>query len=427
MLRRLTRTRLLDEFARRPPVIYGRLRNDIAAVDRMDIQARRRLQESLLGRSLRLAKDVPFYRDLPAWNSYDGLPVLQRTDLRGKEARFERRTRLPKARAATGGSTGTPLRIARSPYNVAFEQAMIDSVISAAGVEARSARIAVLRGDTIKDPEDRAPPFWRIADRNKVLLSAHHLSAANYLYYHKFLCEFRPDIITAYPSALQHFLHLAEECGRACQFRLAVTSSEQLPHGLRAGIRRTFGGELLDYYGQAERVSFAWSIEDGVYWFRPDYGLVELHPDGAEFRAIASGLQNSAQILLRYDMGDKIEIDGSPDAETLEAISLGIAPFARISGRQSEYIVLPDGARIIGLNHIPRGVDGVASVQFVQEEPTFVRIHVVKGAGYSEHALKHIESNFRQKVPNIVRFSWEFGDQPIRLPSGKAPLYIKSW
>lgn len=424
MLENFWQISLFEQFARRPPFLYRAIMRQASAVDRMAETERRALQGQLVRSMLKYARAVPFYRELPQWNQLTDLPILTKVNLLDREARFERTTLLPKVTATTSGSTGTPLRLVRCPTSAVREQAILDHLMSLAGGEAATARVAILRGDTIKQPDDLDPPFWRVVHNRKVILSAHHLNQRTYRHFVSFLESYRPAILMAYPSALQHFLHLAEVAGRMIDIPLVVTSSERLAEGTRARTDRVLGAKLLDYYGQAERVCLAWSIKDGEYWFRPEYGKVELQRQGGNFTVIATGLGNSAQPLMRYDTGDQILITGDATPSHLGRIELGVEPFSGIVGRESEYIELPDGSRVIGLNHIPRGVKGVASIQLIQKSLVSIRIRIVPGAGYSEASLKAVEQNFRQRVPRTVRAEWEIADYPFRLSSGKAPLYV---
>lgn len=424
MLEKLGQVSLFERLARRPPFLYRVMIWQARALNRMTETERRALQDQLVQSMLKCARGVPFYRELPPWDRLTDLPILTKCKLLDHEERFERATLLPKVTARTSGSTGTPLRLVRSPASVLREQAILDHLISLAGGKPATARVAVLRGDTIKHPGEVDPPFWRMVHNRKVILSAHHLNQRTFRDFVTFLSSYRPTILLAYPSALQHFLHLAEAAGRIIGIPLVVTSSERLPEGMRAQAGRVLRAKLLDYYGQAERVCLAWSIRDGEYWFRPDYGKVELQRGGENFGVIATGLVNSAQPLMRYDTGDQILITGNATPSRLARIELGLEPFSGIVGRESEYIQLPDGSRVIGLNHIPRGVRGVASVQLIQESLYSIRIRIVPGAGYTEASLKAIEKNFRQRVPRLVRVEWEIAEHPFRLSSGKAPLYL---
>ncbi len=415
---------LFDQIARRPPLLYRSMIRQCRSVDRMDEAERRTLQDQLVQSMLKHARAVPFYRELPEWRQLSDLPILTKFNMLERGVRFERATLLPKATATTSGSSGTPLELLRSPISIVREQATFDHLISLAGGEPLTGRVAVLRGDTIKRPDDMEPPFWQVIHDRKVILSAHHLNHQTYRQFISFLESYQPTILMAYPSALQHFLNLAEVAGRVIKIPLVVTASERLPEGTRAQTDRVLGAKLLDIYGQGERVCLAWSIRDGEYWFRTEYGKVELQRKGENYKVIATGLGNTAQPLMRYDTGDQIAAAGKPSPARLAQIELGVEPFSGIFGRESEYIELPDGSRIIGLNHIPRGVKGVANVQFIQESLESIRIQIVPGAGYSEASLKAVEQNFRQKVPRFVRIEWEIADRPLRISSGKAPLYI---
>lgn len=424
MLRNSWPLSVLERYVRRPPLLYRSIRLQSRAIDDMGEEERRALQNRLVQSIMDCARSVPFYRDLPQWTKLTDLPILTKVDLLEREQKFKRRTFLPNIAATTSGSTGTPLRIFRSFNSMVREQGILDHLITLAGGEPVNGKVAVLRGDTIKQPNDTEPPFWRVVNKQKVILSAYHLSERTYRHFVTFLESYRPTILMAYPSALQHFLYLAESSGRAIKIPLIVTSSERLPEGIRAQAHRVLGSRLLDYYGQAERVCLAWSIRDGEYWFRPEYGKVELKRKYNDFAVIATGLGNAAQPLVRYDTGDEILVTGSKKESRLSRIELGLEPFFKIVGRESEYIALPNGSRVIGLNHIPRGLKGVVSIQFIQETLDTIRIRVVPGAGYSEASLKDLEKNFWKKVPRLVRVEWDISDHPFRLSSGKAPLYI---
>ncbi len=69
---------------------------------------------------------------------------------------------------------------------------MIDHLADKAGIDLPAARVAVLRGDGIKDPNDNRPPFWRQASPQRVVFSSNHLNAANYPEFERELLRFRP-------------------------------------------------------------------------------------------------------------------------------------------------------------------------------------------------------------------------------------------
>ena len=423
MLNVLRRSPLFDALARRPPVVYARARRAIEAVDAMNAGQREEMQARLLRRVLADAGETRAYSGLPL-GGLDAAPVLRKDNVRGGEDLFARSSGLPQAAAATGGTTGTPLRLLRSPGQIVFEQALVDHLVAQAGGPAGAGRVVVLRGDAIKPVDEAAPPFWRATAPDRMLLSAHHLTPANYPHYEAFLASFRPQVLHAYPSALELLTRFAEDAGGGPRIGLVFTSSEQLSAGLRARVKRAFGADLIDFYGQAERVCAAWSLRDGEYWFRPDYGVAEVLAEDDGLHLLGTSLRNRAQILLRYDTGDLVDLGRDDTPERRRLVRLGLAPFGGMTGRQSEYIALPDGSRIIGLNHVPRGADGAASVQILQIGPSRIRVQVTPATGYGDHTRATVLANLRQKAPSSIEVEYVTARQPVRLPNGKAPLFI---
>jgi phenylacetate-coenzyme A ligase PaaK-like adenylate-forming protein len=186
-----------------------------------------------------------------------------------------------------------------------------------------------------------------------------------------------------------------------------------------------FDAQLLDYYGQTERSCAAYSFEDGVYRFVFPYASAELiaGPEG-KFGIVGTPFWNRAQPLLRYDIGDIALLPAAADQAEREQISLGMRTFLGIAGRRSDCLILADGSRVFGLDRIPSGVDGVASVQIIQLALGSVLMVVVPDSRYSAETLALLRRKFYLKVPQNVELRTELRDSPYRLPSGKAPVFI---
>jgi len=423
----LKRVPFAEDLIRRNPAYYARFRRLLDDADGMSESDRRALQQVLVGRSLSWATRLPGYRDCSTARSIDAFPILTKELLQAHTPDFCG-NRLAGIPASTGGSSGRPLRLLRSPRSVVVEQATIDWMAAKADVDLVRCRIAVLRGDNIKDPNDAEPPFWRAAGSRKLVLSSNHLNPANYKEFNAALEAFRPDVLHAYPSSLELLTSLAEKFGTKLRFPLAITSSETLRPGLRQRTRAVFGAELLDHYGMAERVSAAYSLEDGVYAFVFPYAATELIADNGDnkWRVIGSALWNAAQPLIRYDTGDIALLPPETDQAQRERIALGVEPFPRIEGRASDVLELANGSRVYALDQVARGIDGASSVQFLQQASDLVQIIIVPGHRYGEETIHAISHNFYQKAPKTVRIQFDVRDAPYRLPNGKAPVFVSS-
>jgi phenylacetate-CoA ligase len=418
------RAPFVEDLLRRNPIFYARFRQLLDEAESLTEADRTAMRRRLLARSVSHAIRLPGYRDSAGAFSIDALPILTKEQLQARAPDFHSH-QWPGIPASTGGSTGRPLRLLRSARSIVVEQATIDWLAAKAGIELDRCRIAVLRGDNIKDPNDQQPPFWRHRGAKRLVLSSNHLGPAHYKDFAAALEEFRPDVLHAYPSSLQLLVSLAEESGTRLRFPLVLTSSETLPPGLRRRVRDVFGAVLLDHYGMAERVSAAYSLEDGAYTFIFPYAVTELLPEGeGTARVLGSGVWNTVQPLLRYDTGDIALMPPGTDQRRRARIALGLEPFPRIEGRASDVLELASGSRVYALDQVARGIDGATSVQFLQQESDLVQIIVVPSRHYDADTIGAITHNFYLKAPKSVRIQFDLRDAPYRLPNGKAPVFV---
>jgi phenylacetate-CoA ligase len=424
MLDRLASSAVLDDAIRRPPVIYRRFRRFLATVERWDRSQREDWLAGRLRQVLNLAGRLPGYDarcvrdDLSAW------PILNKNDIAGRERAFGTRSRLPAHKASTGGTTGVPLAIRRSPYSIMVEQASIDHVCAKAGLDLPGARLAVLRGDFVKPPSETRPPYWRTIGGRKRVFSSFHLSRRSLPDYLRGFREFAPDVLSCYPSSLQHLVDLLREGGERLRIAFVLTSSECISLDTVQATRQVLGARVIDYYGQAERVVAAYSIDGGDYYFLPAYGRAELLPDSeGRVRVIGTSFWNDRQVFIRYDTGDFASIASVKD-EVRRRTELGLAGFRGIDGRSSERIDLTDGRRIIGLNHLPRGVPGAGSIQFRHTQPDLVEAFLVPSLGFGRDTESALARNFYAKFPPEIVLKITKIDAPIRSRSGKVNLLI---
>ncbi len=423
-----------EDLIRRPPIIYARIRRFLLRIETVNIGERRRFIHRQLTAVRRAAMRTEHYRSQRLAADPADWPHLSKEAVRDHPSRFFAPVLFPVSSAATGGTTGVPMKLRRSWKSVVAEQVALDALAAKGGIRLPNARIAVLRGDTIRDANDMTPPFWEYRARGRILaLSAHHLCAATVDQYFRELKNFAPQVLTAYPSALEALCgHLEDRNTAIPGLRLVLCSSEVLRAELRERAERLLGARLFDYYGQAERCNFVTSTETGAYYFQEGYGLNELvwsHEDSEHdcYEIVGTSLWNTAQVLLRYKTGDMAMVPRGSSAKDIEDICHGMKPFLGIAGRDSEYIETPDGRRIIGINQIPRGLEafGVVQMQIVQQAKDSIDVYVVARSGDDARVKTKMIERIRTKVPEIVHIRMHFVDRIARTERGKAPLVMR--
>lgn len=427
---KLKALRLGDVAIRRNPLFYARARRELRALERADLAARREWTRARLARALAHARRTRYAMRIRAGSDLASWPLLDKTSVVRDPGAYLCGARLMAAKASTGGTSGEPLPLVRSLGSVAFEQACIDRMLEGLGARPRQARIAILRGDSIKDPADFAPPYWAYAaGGSRLMLSSFHLNAGTVHAYADVLERYAPDVLWAHPNTIDALCVQLERAGRSLALPCALTSSEVLRPQVWRFISGILGCRLVDYYGQAERVAFAYACAPGEYRFLPGYSHVELLPaddEGGEvlYEIVGTSLWNSAMPLVRYRTGDLVRLPAAWGAAELEEVALGVRAFGGILGRDGDFLLSPEGTRLISPNHFLREVPHLSRVQVIQETACEVRIRVLATERFSAADQAELLRNVRKKVPPSMRVSIERVEALERTARGKTPFVI---
>lgn len=427
----LKRLELGERFVRRNPIYYAPTHRQLAQLERWDLERRKAWTEARLHRVLEIAARTPYGRSVGGRADLGTWPLLNKEPVREAPARFHSGRTWFNAQASTGGTTGMPVELIRSPQAIVAEQVCLDRMIIGLGVEPMSARIAVLRGDNIKDPSDLTPPFWRHAlGGRRLLMSSNHLTPTTVSHYLDELRRFDPEVLWVYPSSLELFCRLISASGEQLKIPRVLSSSEVLTPSAWQLARQVLGCKIVDYYGQAERVAFAYAFAPTQYFFLPGYSYVELLPHATEgsetvFEIVGTALWNEAMPLIRYRTGDLVRLPREYGDREREQITYGVRAFESVIGRQQDVLYSPDRMRVLtGIDHIQREVEHVVRIQVVQEALDRVLIRVVPARGFDEADAKRLERNARNKIPRLIDLKIEVTEMLERTSQGKTPFVI---
>lgn len=421
----------LDRLVRYHPLYYPRVLRTIKRFANSDVTVRRKLALELRAHALGRAQQTSYGRhyggEFSAW------PVLEKSTLRDREracVRFKHFS-IP---ASTGGTTGLPLKLLRSFECIAAEQAFIDHLLLSNGHDFRSARIAVLRADEIKHPADVEPPFGVVRHSGRrLILSNVHLCKETVAWYVDALERFNPQVLWVYPGMIANMIRLMEEAQLTLSVPIVLSSSEVMDAGLFKTIEKQLSASVIDYYGQGERVCFAYATKPNEYWFSPAYGYVELEfekhnvpqsgPPVASI--IATPYWNGAMPLVRYNTADFVVIPEDYTTRDLEEVALGMKPFLGVAGRSNEFVITSTGKIIRGLNHLPRNVSNILRLQVVQENIHQVIIKVLAQATFDKNDYETIVINAEKLFPPEIEVSIEIVDVLELAANGKTPFVIR--
>src|SRR5688500_14909749 len=127
-----------DRFVRRNPLYYGSIRRQLDSLLSCTLAERKVWTQRRLGPILAAARRTPYGRGVGDARQLTDWPLLQKDRLRESPAAFHCGAWFT-VRASTGGTSGTPLELVRSPASVVMEQVVLDRIIRALGCNPRTA------------------------------------------------------------------------------------------------------------------------------------------------------------------------------------------------------------------------------------------------------------------------------------------------
>jgi phenylacetate-CoA ligase len=430
LVRKLKLLQVGDTAVRRNPLFYADAQRELERLDRADFTERRNWTFNRLSEVLFPASRTGYGKIVRGGGDIASWPLLTKGQVRAAPAAFTSGSQLFTLKASTGGTSGSPLAIVRSLRSIVVEQVCIDRMMQKVGIDARSARCAVLRTESVKDPNDFKPPYWVYGGGgSRIVFSSSHLNAATIDYYARALEDFSPDCLLGYPTSLEALCVLLERLGKKIHIPAVLCSSEVLHDRVWNAARDRLSCRLLDYYGQAERVAFAYATDPGAYRFLPGYAHVEFEPTGHEgdhklYEIVGTPLWNQSMALIRYRTGDLIRVPAAWGEQELQELSFGLRTFSGVLGRDSDILITPDGAKVTGISHFQRDVPNIARIQVIQESATRVLIQVLPEENYCELDRERLMRNVREKLPKSMHVEIRAVSALERTARGKTPFVI---
>ena len=313
---------------------------------------------------------VPHYRDrlsralaLPADDlagRLAAIPISTRADLQsagaGLWSKHPPAEHGKAAEATTTGSTGEPLRFARTQATNAVWLANAlreylwqdrDFSLKLGGIRMFPAMAGEPTEEGVQG-KDWGPSVSSIYPTGPSAFLSSSLTCEQQL---RWLARERPDYLTSYSSNLIALADHAEARGIALpRVRELRTIGETVSEEARARIQSAWGARVTDCYTCEEAGYLALQCPSGGrYHVMAESVILEVLdeegrtcPPGREGRVVVTHLTNFATPFIRYDLGD-FAVAGETGAC---ACGRTLPTLTRILGRRRNRLVLPDGTRV---------------------------------------------------------------------------------
>lgn len=380
------------------------------------------------------AATVPYYRnlfrelgvrpeDIRGLDDLKVLPVLTKTTVQQRADEFvsEPTKSYTCDLIHTSGTTGGGLHLLATREAIQEQWAIWWRYRRWHGIEPGT-WCAYFGGRSLVPVEQSNPPFWRtnLAGR-QLFFSAYHLTPGNLKLYAEKLRSARLPWLHGYPSLLALLAAFILDSGFDLGYQpkwVTIGAENLLPQQFGI-LQRAFGVRPIQHYGMAEAVANISECRRGNLHVDEDFACVEFVGEDSERKVVGTNLSNYATPLLRYDAQDIVCIgdrrcDCGLPGRLVESID----------GRQEDYVVLKNRARIGRLDHIFKDMVHVREAQIVQQEPGRIRLRLVRGSEYGDGDEKRLRREFAQRLGVDADIDIDYVEQLPRTRSGKLRFVV---
>ena len=397
---------------------FHRLVAEFKARDRWTAECFRIYQENQLKKLLSAAWHSPYYREvftqagltceLEPFDALFRIPFLSKETLRSKAKDLLTQNPPPKGTIIfkSSGTTGTPTEIYYTRQFHSLELAVPEARnLLWAGVDYRDRRV-MFGVRKVCDFGQAKPPFWRFSpSENMAYASIYHLSPRFLPYYLEFFRSYSPAIIMGYPSALSTIAsYVLESNDLSPSVKAVFTTSETVTADARERIEKAFQSRVRDRYCAVEMCLFASQCEYDRYHVSPEVGIIEIVDSqgkkvspGEMGHVICTGLENTLQPLIRYQIGDVARWAVDQNCNCGRSMPI----IESIDGRVEDICLTPDGREVLRFDTVFKGVKNIREAQVVQESLDLFTVYVVPTGDFGGRDIEMIQSNMQLHVGTV--------------------------
>lgn len=396
----------------------------------------RAYQDQQVCKLIRYAYDhVPFHRDrmqerklTPAdirnVDDLQKLPVLTKEDVRNNRDRLlstETRTSDLQHRY-TSGTTGKALELYVNRSAIPMQWAIWWRHRMRFGVQPGGWHVN-FTGKLVVPMNQSSPPYWRWnRPVRQALINMQQLIPSKIGPILRFLDEHSFELFTGYPSIIHAFVMAANQSGLRLHNppKLIATGAENILDNQRADITEFTGSVVTDQWGMTEACANASQCRNFSYHEDFEFGAIERveesqSDDTRRGRLLCTGFTTPEFPLIRYDVGDI----GVWHAE--QTCSCGLeSPFLKgILGRADDYVLTPEGTRIMRFDYIFKHAPNVLECQVVQQRAGEITLRLVRRYGYNTADELTLREEVSKWISPTLRVHFDYVSEIPREANGK--------
>ncbi len=329
----------------------------------------------------------------------------------------------------TGGTTGKSLEVLYTQDDIQERFAILDNFRNNFGYKLGK-KTAWFSGKNLLTKNDiNKNRFWKTDYLYKVrYYSTYHIHDQYLEHYIQDLIKFQPEYMVGFPSTMYEIakygifkkINFPENTIKAI-----FPTAETVTSEMREVLETFFKTNLYNQYASSEGAPFIIECENKKLHLELQSGIFEvLNEDNEESesgRLIITSFNSHGTPLIRYDIGDQIELDPTNTCDCGNNNPL----VKRILGRISDYIFSEETGKInLGnISNCTKGVNGIIRFQIIQDQVSEIKVLIVKdNTIYNEKYENIFLDNLKHRLGSKMKIDIEYVNNISVEKSGKYRL-----
>jgi len=357
------------------------------------------------------------------------IPILTKSIIREN---FEsmKATNLPSSRFvknATSGSTGSNFTFF-SDKNARIRQAMEIRCNDWMGRSFDDRELKIWGAAWDVKRSQKIIPGLKQKMKSTLVLSGYRLSDRDFRNFTEVISNFKPYLLTSYPSILFAFASFIRKEGLNVELKAIKSAGEKLHDFQRSFIEDVFKTKIYDFYGARDMpmVAMQCGHDSGLHQMAENVIVEVLDDTGnplkeGEGDLVITDLHNFVFPFIRYSLGDRARI-----SQRKCSCGRGLPMLDEIIGRSFEVIQFPNGNRVGGTfwTFVMKSVPGIRDFQVIQENAEqFTIKYTLTSTGHLPD-LPVITKNIKDFGGESISIQYELVDSIPLSPGGKLQFVI---
>ncbi|WP_288148495.1 phenylacetate--CoA ligase family protein [Bacteroides acidifaciens] len=327
----------------------------------------------------------------------------------------------------TSGSTGKALDFYWTRHNLQFYWATVWRGRKRFNIHKGDLHLN-FTGKLVVPITQTTPPYWRFNfPLNQYMLNMQHITPSKVKDIVNFINKKQFLFYVGYPSIINTFVQLIEEQQLKIQQapQYIFSSAEKVYTYQQKAIEQVLPqSKIIEHYGFSENAASASKCCQNVYHEDFELGHLELlnpqkNTKGQTGTMLATGFQNYAMPFIRYEIGDTATFSSSECTCGLKSQVI-----TDIEGRNEDYILTPEGGRIMRMDYIFKDTSSIAECQVIQKELGSIILKIVRRTNYKQETEKELRKNIKELISPTLKVSFEYVNEIPRTKSGKFKAVI---